>query len=922
MGPFVNLSLEAADEWIGHGIAETVVADLIQFGPISGADLLTARAWPPGGFPPDDAEQRAAAERLGAVWLVNGAYQHVGAVVRVTGRVIDVRSGAIQHTAKVDGRIEDLFDIQDRLAAALKTGLVDRPATVAALGPGPADRPAANRGAQVTPGAITGVVELGRASRTGPASSSAPRQGGRAGFTAPLSGPSRTVVGRATQAPRLDGSLDDAVWETATHLTEFVQIAPSEGIPGTEETEVWITFDDDYLYVGFYAHYTNPGMMRTNRSDRDQIRGDDRMSVLFDPFLDQQRAYQFEVNGYGVQADSIVNADGSTGASSGRGSRPQQTGGVRRAGGGSGSGLSGSGQFGIRGDESWNSLFETAGRVVADGWTAEMAIPFKSLRYPAGDAGGDRSWGMQITRVIRGKSEAVVWSPISRGVAGQLTQFGLLEGLSGLSTSRNLEFLPEITAIRFGSLDTDTGVFADRHPQGDAGISVKYGITPNLTADFTYNPDFSQIESDQPQIETNQRFALFFPEQRPFFLEGQEIFATPTITNLLHTRTIIDPRFGGKLTGKVGRTTVGFVAADDEAAGFLDDRADPRYGTSAQTFVGRARYDLYSESYLGAIATSRQFGEEHSRVAGVDGRFRLGRTHRVSFLAVGSDTQSDEDGALSGPVLEADYTRQGRNLGYGASYSSVDPDFRTGTGFLTRIDYRQATGNVSYRFWPESALITWGPRLEYLRLYDHDGVLQDEQLQGRLSMSFQNNISINGTVSRDLERFNEIDFRKTGYGLFGVISSRLLSIVGGFNVGDGVLFSDHPFLGRTTSGNFLISARPTSRLRAELTGIFSQFVDPRDDSNVFDVKIFRTRATYQFTNRLLVRHILEYNTAAVTFGNNLLVTYRINAGTVGFLGYDDRYQQGSLIDAFQSTSTALQRTNRAVFAKVSYLFRY
>ena len=676
MGPFVNLSREAADEWIGHGIAETVAVDLIQFDPIGGADRLTARAGPPGGSPPDDAEQRAAAERLGAVWLVNGAYQRVGSVVRVTGRVIEVRSGAIQHTAKVDGRIEDLFDIQDRLAAALKKVLVDGPA---------------NRGAEVTPGSITGVVELDGPSRTGPAFPSDPRQGGGAGFTAPLSGPSRTVIGRATQAPRLDGSLDDAVWATATHLTEFVQIAPSEGIPGTEETEVWIAFDDNHLYVGFYAHYTDPGMMRTNRADRDQIRGDDRMSVLFDPFLDQQRAYQFEVNGYGVQADSIVNADGSRGASSGRGSRPQQTGGVRRAGGGSGSGLSGSGQFGIRGDESWNSLFETAGRVVADGWTAEMAIPFKSLRYPASEAGGRRRWGMQITRVIRGKSEAVAWSPISRGVAGQLTQFGLLEGLSGLSTSRNLEFLPEITAIRFGSLDTDMGVFADRDPQGDAGISVKYGITPNLTADFTYNPDFSQIESDQPQIETNQRFALFFPEQRPFFLEGQEIFATPTITNLLHTRTIIDPRFGGKLTGKVGRTTVGFVAADDEAAGFLDDRADPRYGTSAQTFVGRARYDLYSESYLGAIATSRQFGEEHSRVAGVDGRFRLGRTHRVSFLAVGSDTQSDDDGALSGPVLEADYTRQGRNLGYGASYSSVDPEFRTGTGFLPRIDYRPVT---------------------------------------------------------------------------------------------------------------------------------------------------------------------------------------------------------------------------------------
>ena len=776
---------------------------------------------------------------------------------------------------------------------------------------------------RTTAGSVTGSLELDRLPGQGDAPT-APRQpGGRGGFAAtPVRDRPTAMIDRTGQPPRIDGRLDDAVWETATHLTEFVQIAPVEGAPGTEDTEVWVTYDSDHLYVAFYAHYSNPGIIRANRADRDQIRGDDLMAVLFDPFLDQQRAYQFEVNGFGVQGDSIVNADGSTGASSRRAPRPQQTGGVRRAGSGGGSGLSGSGQFGIRGDDSWNSLFETAGRLVDDGWTAEMAIPFKSLRYPGGGDSGDRRWGFQITRVIRGKSEAQAWAPISRGVAGQLTQFGLIEGLSDLSTSRNLEILPELTGVKFGSLDSGSGTFTERGAEGDAGVSVKYGITPNLTADVTYNPDFSQIESDQPQIATNQRFALFFPEQRPFFLEGQEIFQTPTITNLLHTRTIVDPRFGGKLTGKIGRTTIGVVAANDEAAGQFDDRSDPRFGTSAHTFVGRARYDLYAESYLGAIATAREFGVEHNRVAGIDGRFRLGRTHRVSFMAVGSSTQSDDEGALSGPVIEADYTRQGRNLGYGTSYSSVDPEFRTGTGFLPRIDYRQATGNVSYRWWPESALITWGPTVEYLRLYNHEGVLQDEQLRGRVSLSFQNNVSLNGTISRDLERFNEVDFRKTGYGVFGVISTRLLSIVGGVNWGDGVLFSDSPFLGRTTSGNFLISARPTSRLRAELTGIFSQFVDPLDDSEVFDVKIFRTRTTYQFSSRLLLRHILEYNTQAVTLGHNLLLTYRINAGTVAFLGYDDRYQRGSLIEAFMFPTTALERTNRAVFAKVSYLFRY
>ncbi len=933
VAPFNNLGAQVEDDWIGAGIAETVSADLIRSGvPLAGpgdrARMLASGGTAGRAGDPADLDDNAIdmARRLGAVWLVTGAYRHVGPDLQITARVVEVRSGAVVHATTVDGLRDELFAAQDLIATELTARLVRgvAPASPASRQPGAIaaapERPAA------PVGEVTGRLDLDR-DDPGAAGEPSRRSEGRGGFAAtPVVERRRTVVGRTDQPPEVDGRLDDAVWETATRLTEFVQIAPVEGAPGTEATDVWLTFDSENLYLAFHVHYTDPGMMRANRSDRDDIRGDDVMAVLFDPFLDQQRAYQFQVNGYGVQADSIVNADGRSGGSSGRMVRPQQSGGVSRAGGGSsGSGLSGSGQFGIRGDDSWDTLFDTAGRIVDDGWTAEMSIPFKSLRYPTGAASVDRQWGFQITRIIRGKSEAQAWSPISRGVAGQLTQFGLLEGLSDLSTSRNLEILPEITGVRLGSLKSMDGAglaFDEGEPEGDAGFGVKYGITPNLTADFTVNPDFSQIESDQPQIETNQRFALFFPEQRPFFLEGQEIFQTPTITNLLHTRSIVDPLFGGKLTGKVGRTTIGVIAANDEAAGRLDDETDPRFGATAQTFVGRARYDLYSESYLGAIATSREFGIEHNRVGGVDGRFRLGRTHRVSFLAAGSSTRIDEEGGLSGPVLEADYTRQGRNLGYGASYSSVDPEFRTATGFLPRNDYRQATTNVSYRWWPESALITWGPTLSYLRLYDHAGVLEDEQLQGRVSMSFQNNISLNGTISRDLERYNEVDFRKHGYGFFGVVSARLLSVVGGFNWGDGVLFGDNPYLGRSMTGNVLISARPTSRLRAELTGIFSQFVNPANDSEVFDVKIFRTRATYQFSTRLLLRHILEYNTSAVTLGNNLLLTYRINAGTVAFLGYDDRYRQGERIDELLFPTEALKRTNRAVFAKVSYLFRY
>ncbi|MYH31785.1 MAG: hypothetical protein F4137_23770 [Acidobacteria bacterium] len=939
--PFANVSRQPADDWIGAGLAETIAADLrnaglsvVGHGTVDAADA-PARYGNGNGNGWFDGTALDTYRRRGVAWLVDGTLQRVGERLRITTRLVDVATGATAFGTRVDGDFGDLFDIQDELGAALAGHLSTDSRTAAGMAPAagvapPASTPRPESVASAAPARIvaaepernvTGALAFGEAGAGAPPARPQGRRPGRGGGFTPTPRARPTVaIGRTGTPPDIDGRLDDSVWETATHITEFIQIAPVEGAPGTEETEVWMAYDNDHLYFAFYAHYTRPEVMRINRADREEIRGDDRMSVLFDPFLDQQRAYQFEVNGYGVQSDSLVNADGSTGfsrssssSSASRGSGPRRSG---------GSGMSQSGQFGIRGDDSWDALFDTAGQVVVDGWTAEMRIPFKSLRYPSRAGGEDHRWGFQITRVIRDKSEAQSWSPISRGVAGQLTQFGVLEGLSDMSRSRNLEFLPELTGFRLGSLDRDTGVFDRGDPGGEPGLGVKYGITPNLTADITFNPDFSQIESDRPQIETNQRFQLFYPEQRPFFLEGQEIFQTATPLTLVHTRTIADPDFGGKLTGKVGRTTLGVVVADDVAAGRLVDDTHPEYGGTAQTVLGRARYDFYAESYLGAIMTDREFGNDHNRVAGVDGRFRLGRTHRISFLAAGSETRDADLGALSGAAVEADFSKQGRNLSYNVAYSSIDPGFHTNTGFLPRVDLQQTSGTVSYRWWPESNLMTWGPSATYLRLYDHAGVLQDEQLQGMASFSFRNNMAITGMVNRDLERYGAIDFRKTGYGFFGVMSARILSIYGGYNWGDGILYADDPYLGRSTIGNVNFRFQPTSRLRTEFNMVSSDFVNPIGGEGIFHVKIFRSRNTYQFTDRLLVRHIAEHNTQSVTVGNNILFTYRINAGTVVFLGYDDRFQRGTEIDSLLFPFTSLQRTNRAFFGKLSYLFRY
>ena len=982
VAPFTNVSRQPADDWIGAGIAETIAVDLQD----AGLEVVGHLAIAPkrigyrgAANAPDRAGVLDAYHRQGVVWMIDGTLQRLGDALRITTRIVDVETGAVEFGTRVDGGIADIFEIQDEvasvLAARLSTGagvrstpsrrpapdrfapdrfVPDRPVPNR---PPPGVRPAPNRlppGVRPGPGSlpppvvaavppaarearperpVSGALAFGggSAGRPAPAGDAAPRPpGGRGGggFAPALLGRPTAVIERTVTPPEIDGRLDDSVWETAAHVTNFIQIAPVEGAPGSEETEVWMAYDSENLYFAFYAHYTRPETMRINRADREEIRGDDRMAILFDPFLDQQRAYQFEVNGYGVQADSLVNADGSSGfsRSSGSSSATRGSGGGGGSRGGGGSGMGSSGQFGIRGDQSWDALFDTGGQVVADGWTAEMRIPFKSLRYPSRGRGQPHRWGFQITRIIRDKSEAQSWSPISRGVAGQLTQFGVLEGLSDLSLSRNLELLPEVTGFRLGSLDTGTGEYTTDDPAGELGFGVKYGITPNLTADFTINPDFSQIESDRPQIETNQRFALFYPEQRPFFLEGQEIFQTATPLTLVHTRTIVDPRFGGKLTGKVGQATLGFVVADDEAAGRLDDPAHRQYGTTAQTVLGRARYDFYAESYLGAIMTAREFGPDYNRVAGVDGRFRLGRTHRVSFLAAGSETRDEAAGSISGPAIEADFSKQGRNLSYNLAYSRIDPDFVTNTGFLPRADLQQTSGTASYRWWPESTLMTWGPSVTYLRLYDHAGVLQDEQVQGTASFSFRNNMAITGMVNRDLERYGAIDFRKTGFGFFGVMSARLLSIYGGYNFGDGIFYDpDNPYIGRSTVGNVNFRFQPTSRLRTEFTMVSSDFVDPvaeADEDDIFNVRIFRTRTTYQFTDRLLARYILEHNTAAATLGNNVLFTYRVNAGTVIFIGYDDRYREGMLIDDMLFPTTELLRTNRAFFGKISYLFRY
>jgi uncharacterized protein DUF5916/cellulose/xylan binding protein with CBM9 domain len=731
---------------------------------------------------------------------------------------------------------------------------------------------------------------LARAQRATPAPAAVPAPSSRTGA---LGGrPTLTAV-RATEPPAIDGRLDDTIWRSAALIDTFVQEEPQEGQPSTEKTEIRVAYDADKLYFGIYAHYSDVGLRRANRSDRDKLDDDDTVTIFLEPFLDYLRGYSFSVNGYGVQRDSLIVVTNA--------------------------------QDNPDGDLSYNALYYSGGQLVDDGWTAEMAIPIRSLRYPGRKPGEVNRWGFQVRRKITSKDERVVWAPVSRNVMSFLAQIGILDGITNLSTQRNFEVLPTFTAIGSGRLDAATGQFATDHVE-EGGVGLKYGLSSNLTLDFTYNPDFSQIESDNQQLQVNNRFPINFPELRPFFLEGREIYETPGNPRV-ETRRIVDPRYAVKLTGKVGaRTSVGLLIADDEAPGKVDSITDPAYGQTAKAVFGRLKYDLYRNSHVGLIVTNREFMNDYSRMVAGDLSLRIGQTRNFGFRYFKAD--SEENGVRkTGWASTVSIRQEGRNWRWQNFTETISPNFRNQLSFLQRVDQIKSMPNLSYRFWPESWILNWGPSFSVPNTFDFAGVLQDLSYNPGVSFSFAKNISFSAGYQRQMERFREIDFDKNGWNVSGsVSSSRRVSFSANYSDGGEIRFVTDPFLGRNREYGGTVTVRPSARLQSVLKVSTSRFIDDRtlDHTTIFDVKIIRSTTTYQFTPRLLLRSISEFNVgtgANHTVFQNLLATYRVNSGTVFYVGYDDRFKQGNAINNTVFFDAAYQRTNRAVFTKLQYLFR-
>lgn len=554
--------------------------------------------------------------------------------------------------------------------------------------------------------------------------------------------------------PVIDGKLDDAIWNTATVFGDFLQTNPGDNIAPKYPTEVMIGYDSKNLYVAFRAKQER-STVRATVARRDQIFNDEYVGVFLDTFNDQRQSYIFFFNPFGIQGDGVF--------TEGRGE-----------------------------DYNVDLVLESKGVLTDDGYTVEAAIPFKSLRY---EAGKNKQWGIHIyRRVQHNNRELDSWMPNNRSVSGSLNQAGHITGLEGISTTRQLEINPSVTLsesgrrTRFTFDGNPAGRYVNDGIKAELGLTAKFSLTPTITLDFAYNPDFAQVEADAPVNTANQRFPIFFAERRPFFLERIDIFNTRM--NVVNTRAIVDPDIAVKLTGRRGKNTFGILYASDNAPGnySLDERETLREcqnkrrlipGTvcnterfmdkNADIGVLRLKRDIGRQHNLGFFATTYNFTERHNNTAGFDGRFRFDPKTTFEFQVVGTNSRR----FFYDPNLDNSLYRTGNGFGYSYSLLRSDRnltmqfngvgrtgDYRADVGFTPRVDTNQHLAFIQYQTERDAKKKIIYKRLQtetYIS-FDWQGRTQNwsSDMQGMLALQRQTFVGIGNVFG--YERVFESEF--------------------------------------------------------------------------------------------------------------------------------------------------------------------
>jgi hypothetical protein len=736
------------------------------------------------------------------------------------------------------------------------------------------------------------------------------------------------TIPRLEAEPTVDGTLDEAVWGQAARLTGFSQYEPVDGRPAEERTEVRVWYAPSAIYFGILAYDRNPGSIRATRADRDNIDSDDHVIIYLDTFNDRRRAFFFGVNPLGIQQD-----------------------GVRSEGAASAGNI-----FGGSIDRNPDYLYESRGRVTDSGYVVEVRIPFKSLRYPGN---GPQSWGINFLRRVQRTGYNDTWTDVRRASASFLLQAGTIDGLHDLQRGLVFEAQPFVTASANGFRNQGTGAFEREDVDPEAGLNLRLGLT-SISLDATLNPDFSQVESDVSQVTVNQRFALFFPEKRPFFLEGIELFSTSN--QLVYTRQIVNPLVGTKITGKFGNFGLAYLTALDQ----VDEDGD---GDDEDVLfnVTRLRRDFGSNSLAGVTITDRSvFGSEnYNRVVAGDVRYVFAKLYYFEAQLGGSWDRQGGSEQVSSPIWKLEYDRTGRSWGFNYQINAIGEDFRARSGFVNRnnIVTARAFNRLSW-YGARGALLEnvttrFGPN----RIWRY-GDLFGNAIEGNelISTGFQlrGGWSIETDISRDFVKFDPADYQGlevdpgTGPVPFQVadgVSGPNLSIdietptYQSFDAGIGVGYGRTAIFAEGAKGTAFeiegfLAVRPTAGLRIEFSTEYGKL--SREGGDEFARAIVpRLKVEYQPTRSLFFRVVGDYlseRTAALIdprtglpilsggvplgaesnngFRLDLLGSFEPTPGTVAFLGYGS-----SMISSKTLGFGDLSRVSDGFFVKLAYQFR-
>lgn len=765
-------------------------------------------------------------------------------------------------------------------------------------------------------------------------------------------------IPRVSTAPKIDEFLNMEVppnWrDKLAKVDRFTQRIPSDGSPVSQRTEAYLGYDDKNLYAIFICFDSEPQKLRARLSRREDIFDDDTVEIILDTFHDHRHAYAFNVNPLGVQQDALW--------------------------------TEGSGTGNDNFDQSFDTVWDSAGKLTDRGYVVWIAIPFRSLRFSNSDP---QTWGIFLNRGLPRNNEDTFWPPYSSRIQGRLNQEGTATGLEHISPGRNLQFIPYGIFRSFKELDlTDPNrpTYSQRTAFGQAGLDAKAVLKDKFVLDATINPDFSQIESDEPQVTVNQRFEVFFPEKRPFFQENSNYFKTPI--NLVFTRRIVDPKWGVRLTGKDGPWGVGMLVAETDSPSERVSPGTPLFDQHALFAIGRVSYDVGEQSSVGALYADKEVNGFFNRVGSVDGRFKLNEHWVATAQAAYSATINNADpffnqfnttGAYqAGTAAELIVRREGRNLNYFFDYSDRSPNFRTLTGFDPQPDVNNIDSYLQYTFHPEGKhLISWGPLFEVYQNIDHEGNRINAGYFPALKVELTGQTFVTVLYAAEMERLRPQDFsqipegdiekytRHTTEFTFNTNYFRKVYLQADYRFGTRVNYDApcldpaqnpatcplyFPFMAKRTSATVTLTVRPTRGLRIDNTYLLLRLrACPECDNpqpslprpvGSMNNHIIRSKWNYQFTKEFSFRFIGQYSAVLANpnftflqtsknFNADFLFTYLVHPNTAVYVGYNSNLENidptlapDGLGGVNHQPQFRLRNDGRNFFVKASYLFRF